>query len=124
MVMSNWRRFAILVLIVGVGLAIGLYYYADRLVEQRLRPATIALLERRFDSKVELASLNVSLNPQLSVRGEGLTIRHQGRTDVPPLISMRAFTRGACSWRWSSSPAARSRTGSPRRRARGPRSST
>jgi hypothetical protein len=88
----SWRRGVIVLLILGVGTALGLYYYADRLVEQRLRPATIAILESRFDSKVELASLSVSLSPQLSVRGEGLTIRHKGRTDVPPLISMRGFT--------------------------------
>jgi hypothetical protein len=88
----SWKRLALVVLIVGAGVAIALYYYADHLVEQRLRPATIELLERRFNSSVELASLSVTLNPQLSVRGEGLSIRHHGRTDVPPLISMRAFT--------------------------------
>lgn len=79
------------VLSVSLTVAITLYYYADQLVEQRLRPATVELLERRFNSKVELAKMSVSLMP-LSVRAEGIAIRHQGRTDVPPLISMRAFT--------------------------------
>jgi hypothetical protein len=88
----GWKGVAAAVLIVGVGTAIGLYYYADRLVEQRLRPATIELLERRFDAKVELGSLRVDVFPQLSVRAEGIAIRHKGRTDVPPLVSMRAFT--------------------------------
>lgn len=80
-----------LLIIVGAG-GLGLYLYADRLLEQRLRPATIELLEQRFDSKVELAALRVSFVPTLSIRGEGLTLRHQGRTDIPPLITVRTFT--------------------------------
>jgi hypothetical protein len=88
----GWRRLVAAVLIVGVIAALGLYYYADRLVERRLRPATIELLESRFDSKVELGSMSVSLTPQLRVRAENVTVRHQGRTDVPPMITMRAFT--------------------------------
>lgn len=91
----SWRRFAVVVLILSVGAAIALYYYANRLVVQRLRPATIQLLEQRFDSEVELESMHVSLTPRLSVRAEGITIRHRGRTDVPPLITMRAFTIAA-----------------------------
>ena len=94
----SWRRFAVVVLIIGVGAAIGVYYYADRLIAQRLRPATIELLERRFESKVELDAMSVSLIPQLSVRAEGLTMRHRGRTDVPPLITMRAFTISGGLW--------------------------
>lgn len=85
-----WALAAMLVgVIAGAG---ALYVYADRLIEQRLRPATIALLEDRFDSSVELAAMTVRFVPTLSVRVEGLTIRHQGRTDIPPLVVIRAFT--------------------------------
>ncbi|HXG90565.1 MAG TPA: hypothetical protein VNJ02_19765 [Vicinamibacterales bacterium] len=85
-------RIAMGLAIVVAFTAVGLYVYADRLIESRLRPATIELLERRFDSKVELASLKVRLLPTLAIRGEGLTLRHQGRTDIPPVITIRAFT--------------------------------
>jgi hypothetical protein len=88
----SWKRLAIVVLILGLGAATALYYYADRLIEQQLRPATVELLEKRFDSKVELESMYVTLTPRLRVRAEGITMRHQGRTDVPPLVTMRAFT--------------------------------
>jgi AsmA-like C-terminal region len=88
----RWRRIAAIAGLTVAAGAIALYYYADRLIERRLRPATIDLLERRLDSKVELASLRVQFTPTLSVRGEGLTVRHHGRTDIPPLISIRAFT--------------------------------
>lgn len=89
---SSWQTLGLLVLILGTAGAVVLSLYADQLVEHRLRPATVQLLEQRFDSTVELASLRVSVFPTLSIRGEGLSLRHRGRTDIPPLISMRAFT--------------------------------
>lgn len=91
-VRPSWKIVGSVMLILSVAAAIGLYYYADRLVEQRLRPPTVELLERRFNSSVELDSLRVTITPTLSIRGEGLTLRHEGRTDIPPLISIRAFT--------------------------------
>jgi hypothetical protein len=90
----SWRTVGVAVLIVGALAALGIYYYAEAIVESRLRPATIELLERRLNSRVELASMQVTFSPALSVRGEGLVIRHRGRTDIPPLITMRAFTIG------------------------------
>jgi hypothetical protein len=87
----RWRVIGVSLLIFAVGAA-SLYYYAGTLIEHRLRPAIIELLEQRFDSKVELDALTVGFTPTLSIRGEGLTLRHQGRTDIPPLISIRAFT--------------------------------
>src|SRR5262245_15230980 len=90
------RRWLIRVaLLATVATAIGagaLYYYADTLVERQLRPAIVALLEDRFESAVDLRSLKVTMSPAMSVRGEGLTLRKKGRTDIPPLISIRAFT--------------------------------
>ena len=59
-----------LVAIAGAGAAY-VYWRADVLVERHLRPATIALLEDRFDSRVELNSLRVRFVPTLTVRGEG-----------------------------------------------------
>ena len=88
----SWRIVGAALAIVGVAGVIGIYYYADILVERRLRPATISLLEQRLNSKVELREMKVIFNPAFSVRGEGLVVRHQGRTDLPPLISMRRFT--------------------------------
>jgi hypothetical protein len=80
------------VLVVAGSAGAALYFYADTLIEQRLRPATVELLKRRFDSEVELASVRVHVGLSLHVRGEGLVLRHQGRRDIPPLITIRAFT--------------------------------
>jgi hypothetical protein len=70
----------------------GAYVYADRAVERYLRPAIVQLLEERMDGRVTLDALRVRVFPRLSVRGEGLTVRHAGRTDIPPLLTARTFT--------------------------------
>jgi len=65
---------------------------ADDIVARRLRPATIRLLEQRFNSDVELARLHVRVFPTLAIQGEGLVLRHRERRDVPPLVTIRRFT--------------------------------
>jgi hypothetical protein len=56
------------------------------------RARIVAVLAERLDSDVELQDLSVRLLPQLRVEGVGLKIRHKGRRDVPPLISIERFT--------------------------------
>jgi hypothetical protein len=51
-----------------------------------LRAKVVAALEVQLDSSVELDQLSVRVYPRLHAEGRGLTIRHKGRTDVPPLI--------------------------------------
>jgi hypothetical protein len=49
-------------------------------------------LADRLDAEVELDGLTLHAFPTLHAVGTGLTIRHRGRTDVPPLISIKSFT--------------------------------
>ena len=49
-------------------------------------------LADRLDSEVELGGLTLHLFPTLYAEGTDLTIRHRGRTDVPPLVTIKAFT--------------------------------
>ena len=44
-------------------------------------------LADRLDADVELGSLTLHAFPTLHAVGTDLTIRHKGRTDVPPLIT-------------------------------------
>ena len=60
-----------------------------------LRARLTAALEERFDSDVEIESLRVSMLPRLRVAGTGVVLRHRGRTDVPPLITIPAFSAEA-----------------------------
>lgn len=57
-----------------------------------LRQRVEATLESRMDAEVELGELTIRFFPAVRVRGGGLAIRHKGRRDVPPLISVNAFT--------------------------------
>src|SRR5262245_43539812 len=72
-----------------------------------IRQQAILYLQDRFDSEVELVALRVRL-PHLSpfqalfkrerggilahIEGEGLSLRHKGRRDVPPLFVMKTFS--------------------------------
>ena len=49
-------------------------------------------LAERLDADVELDGLTLQAFPTLHAVGIGLTIRHKGRTDVPPLITIKSFT--------------------------------
>jgi hypothetical protein len=56
-----------------------------------VRDRAVRALGDKFESEVQLASLTVTWSPRLGVSGEGLVIRHRGRTDVPPLIELQSF---------------------------------
>lgn len=56
-----------------------------------LRQLVIETLASRLDSEVELEAFSVDTFPTVHVTGSGLVIRHKGRRDVPPLVSVRSF---------------------------------
>lgn len=60
-----------------------------------LRTRLTNALSERFDSEVQLETLRLSALPSLRVSGSGLTLRHKGRTDVPPLIEVASFSAEA-----------------------------
>jgi hypothetical protein len=76
-----------------------------RRFEPYIRAQAIEYLSKRFDSHVELASLRVHV-PNFSplrlllthgrgalarVEGEGISLRHKNRQDVPPMLTMKKF---------------------------------
>jgi hypothetical protein len=89
------RRWPWIVGILAAGALVGavvLRTRADDMIERRLRPATIELLEQRFQSDVELAELSVRVFPTLAIEGRGLVLRHKEHRDIPPLITIETFT--------------------------------
>ena len=56
-----------------------------------LKGKVIALLSDQLESEVTIESLEGRVFPRVSVSGRGVVIRHKGRTDVPPLISIDEF---------------------------------
>src|SRR5712691_3149318 len=57
-----------------------------------LRDRFIEALREHYASDVALERLDISLFPDIELVGTGLTLRHRGRTDVPPLIQIRKVT--------------------------------
>jgi hypothetical protein len=60
-----------------------------------VRDLALEALNERFDSDTEIATLQVSIFPQPAVRGTGLVVRYKGRRDVPPLLTVKAFSASA-----------------------------
>jgi hypothetical protein len=108
MTRSKKRWLVALGVFVGIGF-VGLTiagYIMGRRLDPYIRDQAILYLQERFDSEVELTSLHVSL-PRISplkliidggrgalarVDGEGLSLRHKGRHDVPPMFAIRRFS--------------------------------
>lgn len=57
-----------------------------------LRALLIETLSERMDSAIEIQYFTVDTFPTVHITGTGLIIRHKGRTDVPPLVSIDSFT--------------------------------
>ena len=56
-----------------------------------LREMVVDTLADRLDSEVELGAFSVDTFPTVTIQGAGLVIRHRGRKDVPPLVTVDAF---------------------------------
>lgn len=58
--------------------------------EPRLREWVIDTLSRSLKSEVELGAVHLNWVP-LRLEAENLSVRHHGRTDVPPLLVVKSF---------------------------------
>ncbi len=63
-----------------------------------LRDRAVSTLREDFASDVQFANLEISVYPQIVIRGENLVLRLQGHKDVPPLISIRKFSTEIAFW--------------------------
>jgi AsmA-like protein len=88
------RRWVIIATVVAGVTVAALVALATRIPfsSDRMRKKVIATLADRLDSAVELEGLTLRLFPKLHAEGTGLIVRHESRTDVPPLITIKKFT--------------------------------
>ena len=61
-------------------------------------------LNERFRSQVELETLAVDAFSTPTITGSGLRLRHNGRTDVEPLISIESYSASAGFWALAAAP--------------------
>ena len=63
---------------------------ASRQLEPRVHQAIVSRLSTSLESTVELGGTRLSFFP-LRFRADSLTVRHHGRTDVPPLVVIQSL---------------------------------
>jgi hypothetical protein len=68
---------------------IAVLYAFTPAIKTAMRKRTEAYLRARFQSDIEFSHFDVFLFPHVQVTIDGLTLRLQGRTDVPPLIEIQ-----------------------------------
>jgi hypothetical protein len=93
--MSSGRRRWIFVAAFSAALLAAFVWLASSRVpisSDKLRSRVVATLADRLDAEVELGSLQLRVIPSLHAEGMDLMIRHKGRRDVPPLISVKTVT--------------------------------
>src|SRR5688500_16351380 len=73
-------------IVAGVGIVI-----SARQLEPRLRDWVTSTLSESLQSDVELGAVRLNWVP-LRLQAENLTVRHRGRTDVPPLLIVKSFS--------------------------------
>jgi len=101
----NWLIGIAIATILGIVAPSVIASVLARRFEPYIREQAIEYLRKRFDSDVELAALRVHI-PQTSpfrlllrkgrgalahVEGDGISLRHKGRWDVPPMIAVKKF---------------------------------
>lgn len=87
-------RARILLLIALIGLVAAIVLVGILSIPIRsdtLKAKVIALLTEELESEVTIESLEGRVFPRVAVSGRGVVIRHKGRTDVPPLITIDEF---------------------------------
>jgi hypothetical protein len=101
MMRKSVRTWALVGLIVGLILVVSMALGARR-IQAIIQDRVLASAGDRLASHVELRSVHVSFFPGFHVYGEGLVVRHHGRTDIPPLIQVDKFSAsgGLLEWLW------------------------
>jgi hypothetical protein len=89
------RRLLIGAAIVVAALLVVAWIAVGPLLSPHFRQNVLDVLGQHFGGNAELRELNVNFFPQPSVSGEGLVVRHRGRTDIPPLVAVERFSARA-----------------------------
>jgi len=103
---KKWLVVITLVFTVVVGGVFVAAFILAKRVEPYIREQAVQYLRKRFDSEVELARLQVHVPPVSPLRllfsggrgtlaqveGTNLSLRHHGRSDVPPMLAIKHFS--------------------------------
>jgi hypothetical protein len=88
----NTLLIAIALVVIAV---VGVIVTGIHLSSPYLQKKVVEMLGEKFHADVELKDFHVYLFPGARIEGSGLVLRHEGRTDVPPMISIGEFSAEA-----------------------------
>lgn len=95
--LTRRRRIGVLIALIAlVALILATSLLSIPIRSETLKARVVTLLTEELESEVTIEALEGRIFPRVSVSGRGVVIRHKGRTDVPPLITIDEFEiRGA-----------------------------
>jgi hypothetical protein len=67
-------------------------WISNRALSRWARNRAIAGLESKFGGNLEFKDLNVNVFPRFRITGDEIILHYRGRTDLPPLISIRRLS--------------------------------
>jgi len=79
----------------GALAAVALAVVKSRFTQTLLKHRVVALLREKFHADVQIGEFDAGLLPHVHIHGTNLVLRHEGRTDVPPLIQIAEFYASA-----------------------------
>lgn len=88
--LTSARKRGVLILIVAAVCVVG--FALSWRMEDWAKNKAIAELEKRYDRRVELKSLSMSLLSTLRISGRGLVVHQKDDSDPPPFIAVKSFT--------------------------------
>jgi len=91
-----WWLVAILATLIVAGIATG--WFVSPMLSRKMHERVVKALQDRFDSELTMKSLTVRVFPSVTIVGEELVLRRNGRPDVPPLITISKFSAHASLW--------------------------
>lgn len=96
---ASLRKWLLIGSAVVVVLFVAAYIVGVAIVAPKLasgaRKRTEDYLSKRFKSDVRIDSFHLAVFPRIHIEVDGITLRHENRTDIPPLIEIEKATFGA-----------------------------
>ena len=90
--MRKWLIWLSAIAIATISGALILVYGIEPGLESAVQRRTEIYLRSHFQSSVQISDFHVSVFPRLHVTLDDVVLRHEGRTDTPPLLQMRHVT--------------------------------
>lgn len=88
----KWIILASACVLVVLAVCVGALYVIKPTLHRLARQRAEIYLQSRFNSSIQFSDFHVKLFPRVQLTIDGLMMRHQGRTDLPPLIEIQRVT--------------------------------